>query len=570
MRFEIELADQLAALELVRLNKLVRASACLEFAQDATQAQWEQWLMVASMKRLHAGLMIVLAAAALLSGCATVPIEVPRPESHAIDHPEQTFLGRAFAGQLSATPGDSGFRLLVSGEEAFAARAALADAAQQSLDLQYYLIEQDATATMLIYRTLRAAQRGVRVRLLLDDLYAVGRDLDLATLATHPNVQVRVFNPFPHRGPPGVLQWLDFLGDGARLNRRMHNKLWIADNAAVVLGGRNLGDVYFNLRGTSDFADLDVLAAGPIVAQVSHSFDDYWNSASAVPIVAFLGGLPEAGQARRHFAEMAVQAERFRETDYARRLRAMDFWRELRGGKLALVAAPGTALYDTPAKSKVGSTGGGQIAAGMRPIIEAARREVLLITPYFVPSDRGVAVLCALARKAVRVRVLTNSLASTDVPLVHAGYARYRPRLLECGVELHEFRPALASPRNARPGLSSGASLHAKAVVVDQRWVLIGSMNLDPRSRSANTEIAALIESDVLGRQLETLFAEATAPGLAYRVELAEPEDNGAAQLIWHGILDDKPVRYRGEPLASGWRRFVAGLLGRFAPEEML
>jgi putative cardiolipin synthase len=495
-------------------------------------------------------------------------MEAPRPASYAIDRPEQTFLGRAFADQLPA--GESGFRLLVSGEEAFAARAALAEAAQRSLDLQYYVVARDTTATMLLYRALRAAQRGVRVRLLLDDLYAAGRDRDLATLAAHPNVQVRVFNPFPHRGSLGMLQWLDFLGDGARLNRRMHNKLWIADNAVAVQGGRNLGDAYFNVRSSAGFADLDVLAAGPVVAQVSRSFDEYWNSEWAIPIAAFLGDPPAAGEAQRLYAEMAAHAERFRQTDYVQRLRAMDFWREVRGGRLALVAAPGTVLYDAPGKGNDGTTEGGQIAAGMRPIVEGARREVLLVSPYFIPSERGVAVLCGLARRSVRVSVLTNSLASTDVPLVHSGYARYRPRLLACGVELHEYLPALRAAGSVRPGLSSGASLHAKTIVVDQRWVLIGSMNLDPRSRSANTEIAALIESEALGQELGFLFEESAALGLAYRVELAEPGAGDAAQVVWHGLVDGRPVRYASEPLAAGWRRLIAELLGRFAPEDML
>lgn len=515
-------------------------------------------------------IMVAFAALALAAGCALLPREVPRPASYAIDGAAQTVLGRAFADQLPGSSGESGFRLLVSGEDAFAARAALADAAQRSLDLQYYVVARDTTATMLLYRALRAAQRGVRVRLLIDDLYAAGRDRDLATLAAHANVQVRVFNPIAHRGSLGLLQWLDFLGDGVRLNRRMHNKLWIADNAVVVMGGRNLGDAYFNVRRSGDFADLDVLAAGPIVAQVSRSFDEYWNSESAIPVAAFLGDPPQAAEAKRLYAEMEAHAARFRETDYARRLRALDFWREVRGGKLALVTAPASALYDTPAKSKAGDTEVGHIAAAMRPIVEAARREVLLVSPYFIPSERGVAVLCGLARRSVRVRVLTNSLASTDVPLVHSGYARYRPRLLACGVELHEFLPTLPAPGSARPGLSSGASLHAKAIVVDQRWVLIGSMNLDPRSRSANTEIAALIESDALGQQLGGLFAESTALGQAYRVELAEPDASGTAQVVWHGLADGKPVRYGSEPLAGGWRRFIAGLLGRLAPEDML
>ena len=509
-------------------------------------------------------------AAALLTGCASVRFDVPRPPSHAIDHPEETFLGRAFASQLEATPGQSGFHLLVAGQEAFLARAALAESAERTLDLQYYIVAEDATATLLLYRALRAAQRGVHVRLLIDDMYAVGRDFDLATLAAHPNVQVRVFNPFLHRGPLGIFRLLEYFGDSTRLNRRMHNKLWIADNAAAVIGGRNLGDAYFHVRGEDDFADLDVLAAGPVLAEVSRSFDDYWNSEWAVPIQAFLGDPPGAGQLDLILSQMAARAERFRETEYAQTLRATDLGRLVRSGQFPLVPARATALYDTPATPQAKTAQQpGHIFSVLRNVIEAARQEVILISPYFIPSERGMGVLCTLARRGVRVSVLTNSLASTDVPVVHAGYARYRPRLLACGVALHELRPSTTRASGARLGLSSGASLHTKAVVVDRKVALIGSMNLDPRSRLSNSEISVLIESAVLGGQLGTLFEEGTAPDQAFRVELTKAGDEHAP-LVWIGREKDEWVRYTSEPLASGWRRFVSRLLGALAPEELL
>ncbi|MBI4194272.1 MAG: phospholipase D family protein [Betaproteobacteria bacterium] len=514
--------------------------------------------------------MLVLSALALVMGCSSVRYDVPRPPSHAIDRTEETFLGRAYASQLAASPGQSGFHLLVSGQEAFLARAALAESAERTLDLQYYIVAEDATATLLLYRALRAAQRGVRVRLLIDDIYAVGRDFDLATLAAHPNVQVRVFNPFLRRGPLGISRLLEFLGDTSRLNQRMHNKLWIADNAAVVIGGRNLGDAYFAAHGVSDFADLDVLAAGPVVAEVSRSFDEYWNSEQSVPIAAFLGESPKSAQLDRILSQMAAKAERFRETQYAQALRATDLGRLLRSGQFPLVPARATVLYDTPAKPQAETTNEQRpIFPALRNIVEAARQEVMLISPYFIPSERGMGVLCALAKRGVRVRVLTNSLASTDVPVVHAGYARYRPRLLACGVALHELRPGATRSGSARPGLSSGASLHAKAVVVDRTFMLSGSMNLDPRSRLSNTEIAMLIQSPVLGAQLGTLFDEATSLDQAFRVELSEP-GNEHAPLAWLGQEAGKPVRYTDEPLASWWRRLVASLLGALAPEELL
>jgi len=515
------------------------------------------------------GTLAVLTAALLVS-CASVRYDTPRPLSYAIDHPEETFLGRSFAAQLAEAPGRSGFHLLSSGQEAFLVRAALAESAQRTLDLQYYVVAEDATATLLLYRALRAAQRGVRVRLLIDDMYAVGRDFNFATLAAHPNFQVRVFNPFLRRGPLGLSQLLDFLGEGARLNRRMHNKLWIADNAAAVIGGRNLGDAYFDMRGEESFADLDVFAAGPVVTQVSRSFDEYWNSDWAVPIAAFLGELPGQAHLDEIMSQMAARAERFRETDYARTMRATDLGRLVRGGQLPLLPAQATAIYDTPGKpaEKI-DVDQGNIFPVLRKLIEAAQQEVILVSPYFIPSERGIEVLGSLTRRGVRVRVLTNSLASTDVPAVHAGYARYRARLLARGIELHELRPGATRTGGARQGLSSGASLHAKAVVVDRKTILVGSMNLDPRSRLLNTEVAVLAESTALGGQLGILFDEATSLDQAFRVELSKSGDENSP-LAWIGHDKGEEVRYTSEPLASWWRRILSGLLGALAPEELL
>jgi putative cardiolipin synthase len=513
---------------------------------------------------------LVIWAAALVVGCSSSRYDVPRLPSYAIDHPEETLLGRAFASRLAATPGWSGFHPLVSGQEAFLVRAALAESAERTLDLQYYIVAEDAAATLLLYRALRAAQRGVRVRLLIDDMYAVGRDFDLATLAAHRNVQVRVFNPFLVRGPLGVSRLLEFLGDSTRLNRRMHNKLWIADNAAAVIGGRNLADAYFNVGEESDFADLDLLAAGPVVAEVSRSFDDYWNSEWAVPIAAFLGEAPAGAELELVLSQMAARADRFRETEYGRTLRATDLGRLVRSGQFPLVAARAGALYDEPARVEGGpAETQGKIVSVLRPLIEGAQREVILISPWLIPSEQGMGVLCTLARRGVRVRVLVNSLAAQDPPVVHAGYARYRPRLLACGVELHEHRPSAASPGGARPGLSSGATLHAKAVVVDRKSMLIGSMNLDPRSRVLDTEVAVSIESAALGGQLGKLFDEAASVDQAFRVELTEP-GNENAPLSWTGREAGKLVRYASEPLASWWQRIVSALLGALAPEELL
>lgn len=515
----------------------------------------------------------MLLTASLLVACAPVRFEVARVSSQADDQPEWTALGQAYAPQAASAPGRSGFRLLVSGPEAFAARGALAEAAQKTLDLQYYIVAHDSTATLLLDGALRAAQRGVRVRLLVDDLNVGDRDSDLALLAAHANVEVRLFNPLAQRGGPGVGQLLELLGNSDRLNRRMHNKLWIADNAVGVMGGRNLGDAYFNAAPESDFADLDVLAAGPVVREMSRSFDLYWNSDSSVPIAAITGPPPSPAELQRASADMTERARRFRVSDYVQALRATSFGGLIRDGRVSLVVAPARILVDIPARPEAvattATTTTSAIFPELRQVVEQARREVLLVSPYLVPGARSVEVLCSVARRGVRVRILTNSLVSTDVPVVHAGYARYRPQMLACGVELYELRPNVQRAKPSRIGLSSGASLHTKAIAVDGEVVFIGSMNLDPRSKHLNSEVALRIDSVELGRQLAALFDEATTPDQAFRVSLAEP-GNATAPLHWDGVENDQPVRYEVEPLASLWRRWVTGLLGALAPEELL
>lgn len=518
------------------------------------------------------GRLLGIAALVALTACASVRLDAPRTPSHAIDDPRQTALGSIFARQLAAAaPGQSGVHLLVSGQEAFAARAALAESAQRTLDLQYYIVMRDSTATLLLHRALQAAERGVRVRLLIDDMNTGLGDADLALLAAHPNVQVRLFNPFAIRGLSSLSRAIELLGDGERLHRRMHNKLWIADNAAAVMGGRNLGDAYFDAASDGGgFADLDVLVAGAAVPAISRGFDRYWNSEWSVPVESVVVHAPTDDAKAQALAAMAARAEQFRQGDYVRGVRATELGRRLRAGQLPLVAAHATALHDAPGDPSADVPDKrGAVFPALRQVIEQARREVILVSPYLVPGDRSLQLVCDLTRRGVRVRILTNSLASTDVPAVHAGYARYRPALLACGVQLHELRPSTDRPARARRGLSSGASLHGKAVIVDGRLAFIGSMNLDPRSRSLNTEVALRIDSASLGQRLVALFDEATALDQAFRVELDEPGQPGAA-LRWTSLEAGQPVRYTREPLASAWRRLLTPIFGWFAPEELL
>jgi putative cardiolipin synthase len=526
-----------------------------------------------------------------LSGCTGVRREVPREASLAWSTPSDTTLGRGLARPMAAgcqpadAPGPfdaattcpSGFHLLTQGVDALRIRAELADAARHTLDLQYYTLHEDTTTALLLWRVLRAAGRGVRVRLLLDDLYAAGRDVDLAALDAHPLIEVRVFNPFLQRGGLGLSRLLEFLGDPARLNRRMHNKLWIADNAAAIVGGRNLGDVYFEAHPGVNFSDLDLLASGPVVAQLSASFDEYWNSDWAVPITAFVATTPGAGTLATFQARLEAEVQGFRDTPYAAALREARILPLLLDGRMPLVQAPALAFYDKPDKvsaTTAGSDANPVFQAHLRPAIQAAREEVLLVSPYFIPSEQGMDMMAALVMRGVRVRVLTNSLAATDVPAVHAGYARFRLRLLAAGVEVHEMRPEARTGSRIRlpalPGSSSATSLHAKAILIDRRRLFTGSMNLDPRSRLHNTEVGVMIDSAEVGAQLGALFDQAMQPEHTFRLALeADPHTLDMPRLAWHAVVDGQPMRYDKEP-AGFWRRLASKLLGMLAPADLL
>jgi putative cardiolipin synthase len=533
------------------------------------------WRLQAGCTRPHRiSFALAIASLALaLSACSTTRLDVPRPVTSAWPTPADTMIARAYAAQLAGHEAKSGLHALPNGMDALGMRAALAEAAQRTLDLQYYIVRDDTTTQLLMARVLRAAQRGVRVRLLVDDLDAAGKDLDLATLAGFTNIEVRVFNPFASRGTFGLSQVLEFIGSAQRLNRRMHNKLWVADNAMAVVGGRNLGDEYFDASGDVNFSDLDMLVAGPAVVEISQSFDAYWNSEWSVPIQAFVASAPTSESLARFEQGLRRRVEGFRDTDYARVLRESGLGVALRSGSIPLMVAPVEVFADRPAKvSSTEAAGSGQslFAARIRPLVAKASRELILISPYFIPSDEGIEALAAVARRGVRVRVLTNSLASADVvPLAHAGYARRRERLIAAGLELHEMRPERLETIRSRLGSSSGAYLHTKAIVIDRRHVVVGSMNLDPRSRLSNTEIGLLADSTELGETIGRLFDDAVRPARAFRVSLDSDQDH-AVQMRWTTEENGQPVLYDVEPLVSVWRRLFSRLLGIIAPEDLL
>ena len=517
-------------------------------------------LSAAFARCLHArfvGLLTGLLAGLLLTGCSLPPL-AERSASVALEltTAQATQLGRAFAPELSQRPGLSGIHPLSHPHDAFAARALLARAAERTLDVQYYIWRGDITGTLLLAELLAAADRGVRVRLLLDDVGTAGLDAPLAAIGGHPLVEVRLFNPFMLRSP----KVLGYLADLRRANRRMHNKSFTADNQASIVGGRNVGDEYFGATTGVLFADLDVLAIGPVVQEVSTDFDRYWASASAYPAARILPAVPAAAM-----ADLAQQGQALLQSpearDYAQAIARSDFIQQLMARRLPLQWARVQMLSDDPAKG-LGQAGKADL---LLPRLLAAlgepQRSVDLVSPYFVPTTAGVAAFAHLQKAGVRVRVLTNAFEATDVPVVHAGYAKYRKSLLAEGITLYELRrltPEDATDQD-RPLLrrlgSSGSSLHAKTFAVDGERIFVGSLNFDPRSALLNTELGFLIDSPALAQEMARAF-DTTVHQQSYRVTLTE---DGALQ--WHSGLGAPPAVYATEPHTTWWSRTLAWLL---------
>jgi putative cardiolipin synthase len=506
----------------------------------------------------------------MAGGCASVGQDVPRVPSYAIGNGEQTTLGRAFAEQAAQHPALSGFQVVTSGHTAFVARTALADAAERTLDLQYYSVGDDLTTDLLLLRIVAAADRGVRVRILLDDINARARFFARRAIAAHPAIQVRLFNPFFSGGTSSLARLGEFVFDGERLNRRMHNKLWAADNAAAVVGSRNLGDEYFDANVASNFADVDLLAAGPIVKELSHAFDAYWNSAAAIPMEAF-AERPDAAEGvrvRQSLRTRAANCHGLAPCDWLAQDSLLD---ALRSASVQLSWGRAQLTYDQPDQEKIGVASG--IEHGSIDDREGGSRtaaELLIMSPYFVPSEDGLRHLEEMRERGVRVAVLTNSLASTDSPAAHAGYARHRMALLRKGVELFEMRPR-PDVRHRLPhrwGRASAASLHAKVIVQDRVRALVGSLNQDPRSRLHNTEAWITVDSVELAGELAALFDEGSDPHHAFKVDRSEA--GGEAALEWSAEERGKIVTHDVEPMTDLGLRLWRGILGVLIPEHML
>jgi putative cardiolipin synthase len=504
----------------------------------------------------------------VLSACASLPENIDRQHSTAFTDTANTTLGDSIKDDIAEHPGLSGFHLLSSGLDAFAARAVLAHSAERSIDAQYYLLHNDLVGRLFLDALLKAADRGVRVRLLVDDMTLDDdKDIGMAAFDAHPQFEVRVFNPFARKSA----RWTQILTSFDDVTRRMHNKSFTVDNQFTVIGGRNIGNEYFEADPDLAFADLDAIAIGPVVADVSNSFDLYWNSSISYPISTLLGSDEPSKDLATLRNALAEYVELQRNSEYMQALGNSDLIARLKNDTFEFDWGEALVLYDNPAKVKAKRDQTDlHMSTQLKSHTTDARRELIIFSPYFVPGREGVANFEALRAQGVRVRILTNSLASTDVSAVHAGYSKYRRYLLRAGVELYEIDKALnKQQRKDKKGStgSSKASLHAKSFVIDRERIFIGSMNLDPRSVVENTEIGMMIQSTDIAVEMSEWFDQ-NIDQIAFRLAL-EKDKNGDEILVWYRLVDGSDQRFTREPNTGFWRRFGVGFL-RLLPIEWL
>ncbi len=570
----------------------------------------------------------------LLSGCASrLPTQVDRPVSNAVTPSATGTLG-AIAAQRKLAENHagqeaSGFTILSGPQSAYGSRLALVNSAQKTLDLQYYAIHADASTARLLLGIVDAARRGVRVRVLLDDFHGTGRNAQVMRLAFEPNIEMRMFNPLPGKRDSTLSRMWNAATDFQRAQQRMHNKLFLADNVMGVMGGRNLGDAYFGNDESSNFLDTDLLAVGPIVQDLSKSFDTYWNNERAYPVQSLISkaeleamhasmreadkaaeqeggdasqtgsrptppdGEPRPSSAGATSAEQLARAWDMQAIDlrttplvWARAVMLADAPSKIptvdSDGKTAPLSASSGTLASAPlqqlrdanhanATQGTPASGSDSVVDGLIQLLGYAQKDLLIVSPYFMPGDSMRAAFKAAVDRGVRVRILTNSLSSNDAPVAHVGYARYREELLKDGVQLYEL---VSDDSNLRAALGFGSGqgakadgkrlmLHSKVLVLDGQVLVVGSMNLDQRSKLQNTEIAVLLRSRKLSSQATEQIEKGLQAG-AWHVVL---EDD---KLVWKapegGTLTDETT----EPDTSLPLRLLLKIIGPFAPDSML
>ncbi len=522
----------------------------------------------------------VLAICMGLQACSTLPPghDYPRIDSRALVHSEQTALGARLAEVSDQNNGRSGFYLQSFGIDGLLTRMQMINAAEQTLDLQYFILRGDDTGRLLTEAMLRAADRGVRVRLLLDDGEAIAGDEHIQPLSAHPTIEIRFFNPFSYRGHNMVLKATEYAFNRSRLNYRMHNKLLVVDNSVALIGGRNIGDQYFQVSAEEQYADNDVFAMGPIVREMSKSFDEYWNHEFSIPLEALARSDSSRRALQEHRISSAedpakVQADGF---DFTSRVDSGQPLEGMLSGELPIVWAPARLISDSPDKKSVveGSRVGRLMLRPVADATQAVQSELLMITPYLIPGDEGLLLFRELRDRDVRIRILTNSLMSSAVLLAHSGYMGYRQPLLEDGVEIYEIRSMLGNTRGSGQSAAMSRhgtySLHAKMFVFDRSSIFVGSMNFDQRSMHLNTEIGLLIDSPELARELLRRFEAMAQAANAYELRLQSEHSSGKQHIIWRTLENGQMVDHQTEPERSGWQKIKANLFSLLPLDDEL
>jgi putative cardiolipin synthase len=503
-----------------------------------------------------------------LAGCASLPPAAaePKPVTRAVTPPMESRLAAAIRPLAMGHGGESGFKLVSAGIDGLTARIEMIDAAQYSIDVQSYIFRADDSGNLVVQALLRAADRGVRIRILVDDGETVAGDEKILALAAHAGFEVRIYNPLRYRGHNRVRRGAEFLFDKARLDYRMHNKLMVADNTTAIIGGRNIGNQYFQIDPSSQFGDDDVVVVGAVVPQLSGVFDEFWNAPIAVPAQAIDKPDTTEQALGRYWAELAAYRRRI-EAAHSEGVLATSkrAFADVMSGVSPLHWAPVKLVYDSPDKKDVdkGDAPGRLIYKAVAEQARAVNTELLMVTAYFVPSPDELAVLRSERERQVRVRILTNSLEAAPNVEAHSGYMHYRAPLLRQGVELYEVRALLGSPQGSGQGRAisraGNYALHAKLFIFDRKRVFVGSMNFDQRSKRLNTEIGLLIQSPELSIELATRFDALTQLDNSYALSL----DNGAGKesLIWTTREAGAVVHRDKEPARNAWQRFEAKLL---------
>ena len=499
-----------------------------------------------------------------LTACASIPADFEQVPSKTWQHPERTPLGTFFDDYAPDDPSLSGVRLLANPREAFRARFGSAYLAEKSLDMQYYLWKGNLTGQLLIFRALEAADRGVHVRLLIDDIYHSGRDNNYAAIDSHPNMEIRVYNPMGTRGAGKGANMVYHKGS---LDHRMHNKIFLVDSAVAVLGGRNIGDDYFGVDEKLNFRDLDVLAVGPAAKEAGEAFDMYWNSPAAVPIAVLLKEPVAERALDQHREGLTASLDELDALPYTVPKNEEEIRENFEQVAEELVWAKTRIIIDSLERFQGGSESA--FVELTNEILEKAEHEIVIETAYLIPTKEGIAKTGKTTQRGVRVRILTNSLRSNNHSGVHAHYMKYRKSMIEAGIELHELRPdpeILELFKQAHNRVAdSHAGLHTKAFVVDRRLSMIGSYNMDPRSRIWNSEIGLLINSEEFAEKVLEIMETDLEPVNSYRVTLDEK-----GKLQWTAEGPDGPQVWNKEPDTTAWKRFTLRFMSWIPMEKEL